>query len=141
MIVFRLTDELVRRSEGKRLTPCLPESVVCEWDDAIMSQSCMEWIVRYEAYRAQMAKTLGRGAASFATSEESFNKKIQEAVDEANVKTVEALVQKKRMALVVCKQCKSDDIIKDEKQTKSADEGATGFYLCNQCGYSWKQNG
>jgi len=59
----------------------------------------------------------------------------------ADERTQAALVQKKRMALVVCKQCKSDDIIKDEKQTKSADEGATGFYLCNQCGYSWKQSG
>jgi DNA-directed RNA polymerase subunit M/transcription elongation factor TFIIS len=45
------------------------------------------------------------------------------------------------MALVVCKRCKSDDIIKDEKQTKSADEGMTGFYSCNACGFQWKQEG
>jgi hypothetical protein len=56
MIVFRLTDESVRRHEGKAVTPRLPESIECEWEDKIMSQSCMEWIVRYEAYKQALVR-------------------------------------------------------------------------------------
>jgi hypothetical protein len=76
MIVFRLTDELVRRHEGKMLTPRLPERIECDWDDATMSQSCMEWIVRYEAYRQAMAEQLGYDSSQLASNEEQFIRKI-----------------------------------------------------------------
>jgi DNA-directed RNA polymerase subunit M/transcription elongation factor TFIIS len=52
-----------------------------------------------------------------------------------------ALLQKKRMALIVCKRCNSDDVEKEDRQTRSADEGTTGFYHCNKCSHSWKHSG
>jgi hypothetical protein len=36
-------------------------------------------------------------------------------VDAATKLADESLVQKKRMALMVCKRCKSDDLVKDER--------------------------
>lgn len=38
-----------------------------------------------------------------------------------------------------CNKCKSDDIAWREQQTRSADESATLFFSCNNCGAKWKQ--
>jgi len=37
-----------------------------------------------------------------------------------------------------CKRCKSTDVYSYEKQTRSADEGATRFYECTKCGLKWR---
>jgi hypothetical protein len=50
MIVFRLTDELIRRNHGRTMAPILPQTIGCEWDSDVMSQSAMEWIVRFDSY-------------------------------------------------------------------------------------------
>ena len=40
---------------------------------------------------------------------------------------------------IKCKHCKSEDVIWREQQTRSADEAATLFFSCNNCGSKWKQ--
>lgn len=37
-----------------------------------------------------------------------------------------------------CKRCKSTNVYSYEKQTRSADEGATRFYECTNCGLKWR---
>lgn len=37
-----------------------------------------------------------------------------------------------------CKRCKSLKVKENSVQTRSADEGATSFYYCTKCYYSWK---
>jgi DNA-directed RNA polymerase subunit M/transcription elongation factor TFIIS len=37
-----------------------------------------------------------------------------------------------------CKRCKSTNVYSYEKQTRSADEGATRFYECINCGLKWR---
>jgi len=39
--------------------------------------------------------------------------------------------------IVRCKRCGSDDVRWEEKQTRSADEGATVFCTCNSCKNRW----
>ncbi len=39
---------------------------------------------------------------------------------------------------IVCKKCKSNAITVEQKQTRSADEGATVFFTCTACGSRWK---
>lgn len=37
-----------------------------------------------------------------------------------------------------CRRCKSLKVKENSVQTRSADEGATSFYFCTKCFYSWK---
>ena len=37
-----------------------------------------------------------------------------------------------------CRKCKSLKVKENSVQTRSADEGATSFYFCTKCYYSWK---
>lgn len=39
---------------------------------------------------------------------------------------------------VKCKKCKSRYVETETKQMRSGDEGATNFYKCKVCNYSWK---
>jgi DNA-directed RNA polymerase subunit M/transcription elongation factor TFIIS len=39
---------------------------------------------------------------------------------------------------ILCRKCNEKKVIYREKQTRSADEGATIYYYCTLCGYSWK---
>lgn len=141
MLVFRLTDENVRRSRGKDLVPIIPPGVSIDEGGAAVSPAALEWMIRYESYREHAERVSRRNVDKDAMTDETFQSLVDETIRRADEITSSSLVQKKRMALVVCKRCKSDDIIKDEKQTKSADEGMTGFYTCNKCGFSWKQEG
>lgn len=43
-------------------------------------------------------------------------------------------------AAVHCKKCKSSEISVQQKQTRSADEGATVFFTCKTCGFVWKMS-
>ena len=41
---------------------------------------------------------------------------------------------------VVCKQCGSDNVFSESRQTRSGDEATTIFYTCLNCGNKWKMN-
>jgi DNA-directed RNA polymerase subunit M/transcription elongation factor TFIIS len=49
----------------------------------------------------------------------------------------EALDDQKFQAIVRCKRCGSENVTWDEKQTRSADEGATVFCMCTRCKLRW----
>ena len=38
-----------------------------------------------------------------------------------------------------CPKCHSKNVNVKTKQTRSADEGATNFYTCIDCGYVWRK--
>jgi len=38
---------------------------------------------------------------------------------------------------LVCKKCKTKNVFNYERQTRSADEPATQFYVCVKCNYKW----
>ena len=40
----------------------------------------------------------------------------------------------------VCPQCHKQNVNCITKQQRSADEGATDFFTCIDCGYRWKHN-
>lgn len=41
---------------------------------------------------------------------------------------------------VYCPKCKSDNVHVEQKQIRSADEGATNFYECLDCHHKWHRN-
>ena len=45
-----------------------------------------------------------------------------------------------RTTLFICSRCKKNDTIYKEQQTRSADEPATVFITCRNCGKKWTQN-
>lgn len=49
----------------------------------------------------------------------------------------EALDDEKFQAIVRCRRCGSEDVSWEEKQTRSADEGATVFCVCTVCKNRW----
>lgn len=49
----------------------------------------------------------------------------------------EALDDQKFQAIVRCRRCGSEEIVWEEKQTRSADEGATIFAACVKCKNRW----
>lgn len=57
MLVYRLTDENVRRSEGKRDTPIIPQAPSIERDSHV-NHALLEWMIRYESYRLQVQTSL-----------------------------------------------------------------------------------
>lgn len=52
------------------------------------------------------------------------------------IKQIEQMIQIK--GLLQCQRCKSDDIITEQKQTRSADEGMCVFAQCRKCFTKWK---
>lgn len=61
--------------------------------------------------------------------EERFANMLQEKYD--------ALNDRKFQAIVRCRRCGSEEVTWDEKQTRSADEGATVFCACQTCKNRW----
>jgi DNA-directed RNA polymerase subunit M/transcription elongation factor TFIIS len=49
----------------------------------------------------------------------------------------DALNDRKFQAIVRCRRCGSEEVTWDEKQTRSADEGATVFCACQTCKNRW----
>lgn len=58
-----------------------------------------------------------------------FEQMLQEKYDALNDRTFEAIVR--------CRRCGSHEVSWDEKQTRSADEGATVFCVCTKCKNRW----
>ena len=54
---------------------------------------------------------------------------LQEKYDALNDKTFESIVR--------CRRCGSGEVTWEEKQTRSADEGATVFCACTVCKNRW----
>jgi len=61
--------------------------------------------------------------------QERFHAMLQDKYD--------ALNDQRFQAIVVCRRCGSDEVTWDEKQTRSADEGATIFCVCITCKNRW----
>lgn len=58
-----------------------------------------------------------------------FEQMLQEKYDALNDRNFQAIVR--------CRRCGSSEVAWDEKQTRSADEGATVFCLCRTCKNRW----
>jgi DNA-directed RNA polymerase subunit M/transcription elongation factor TFIIS len=72
---------------------------------------------------------VGRIAAEVAARTARFDRMLQEKY--------EALDDRKFAAIVRCRRCGSEDVSWEEKQTRSADEGATVFCVCTTCQNRW----
>lgn len=139
MFVARLWDQDVRRDRANALVPDIPAGVAreSECEDPALT----DWIIRFSSYEAACRASLAQPARAARIGEAEFSARVQACVAEANRLAEECSVSKSRLVLLVCKACKSEDVDKQEKQTRSADEGATGFYRCNSCGKQWKVEG
>lgn len=73
------------------------------------------------------------------TIREQINKEIDERVDISLFKSqlIDVIIKN---CDVKCKRCKHENVNLQTKQVRSADEGATDFYTCLDCGYKWKVN-
>ena len=60
---------------------------------------------------------------------ERFQQMLQEKYDALNDRTFQAMVR--------CRRCGSQEVSLEEKQTRSADEGATVFCVCATCKNRW----
>jgi len=72
---------------------------------------------------------LGRMANARAARDLRFSQMLQEKYDALNDKEYQSIVQ--------CNRCGSKEVMWEEKQTRSADEGATLFCMCTKCKNRW----
>ena len=106
-------NEHVRRSaHNLSHNPDIRQEVVVA-SDAEVSQGCL----------------VGKIDAEREARMERFNQMLQEKYDALNDKTFEAIVR--------CRRCGDENVTWEEKQTRSADEGATLFCTCIACGNRW----
>jgi DNA-directed RNA polymerase subunit M/transcription elongation factor TFIIS len=61
--------------------------------------------------------------------QERFSEMLREKYDSLNDKQFEAIVR--------CRRCGNEDVVWEEKQTRSADEGATVYCSCPVCKNRW----
>jgi DNA-directed RNA polymerase I subunit RPA12 len=74
------------------------------------------------------------------TLQNKINEDIDKMVDISKyIRKTENLLLKNTYN-IKCPECKSNNIHVDQKQMRSADEGATNFYICLDCKYKWKRN-
>lgn len=71
----------------------------------------------------------GRIEAESQARQKRFEEMLQEKYDALNDKTFTAIVR--------CRRCGSEEVSWEEKQTRSADEGASLFCVCNTCKNRW----
>jgi DNA-directed RNA polymerase subunit M/transcription elongation factor TFIIS len=72
---------------------------------------------------------VGRIRAEAAARAARFERMLADKYEEINDARYEALVR--------CRRCGSAEVTWDEKQTRSADEGATVFCACATCKHRW----
>lgn len=73
--------------------------------------------------------TVGKMESERRTRAKRFERMLQEKY--------EALDDEKFQAIVRCRRCGSENVSWEEKQTRSADEGATVFCVCTTCKNRW----
>ena len=95
-----------------RANPALRENVVFA-SDAILTRGTVVGRVRDEA----------------ASRQRRFAEMLQEKYDALNDRKFEAIVR--------CRRCGNEDVTWEEKQTRSADEGATVYCSCSVCKNRW----
>lgn len=72
---------------------------------------------------------VGRIEMERRSRKERFEHMIQEKYDALNDREFQAIIR--------CRRCGSEDVSWEEKQTRSADEGATVFCSCQTCKNRW----
>ena len=95
-----------------RANPALGENVLFASDE-ILTKGTLVGRVRDEAVVRQTR----------------FTEMLQEKYNALNDKTFEAIVR--------CRRCGNEDVTWEEKQTRSADEGATVYCSCSVCKNRW----
>lgn len=95
-----------------RANPALGENVLFASDE-ILTKGTLVGRVRDEAVVRQTR----------------FSQMLQEKYDALNDKKFEAIVR--------CRRCGNEDVTWEEKQTRSADEGATVYCSCSVCKNRW----
>lgn len=76
-----------------------------------------------------LGTAVGRVHEEARLKRERFQQMLQEKYD--------ALNDQKFATIVRCRRCRSEDIMWEEKQVRSADEGATIFAACTNCKHRW----
>jgi DNA-directed RNA polymerase subunit M/transcription elongation factor TFIIS len=69
-----------------------------------------------------------------------IGKEDDERIKIENYKTVSRVLIIKNTYGVKCPNCGSENVHVEQKQIRSADEGATNFYDCLDCHHKWKRN-
>jgi len=72
---------------------------------------------------------VGRVRNEQAVRQDRFAEMLKEKYDSLNDKQFEAIVR--------CRRCGNEDVVWEEKQTRSADEGATVYCSCPVCKNRW----
>lgn len=106
------TDAIRRAAFNLRQNPAVGAGCPRESDAALAAGTVIERLAREDAARAE------RFAQMLAEK--------YEALGDASVTPI-----------MRCRRCGSDDLTWDEKQTRSADEGATVFVACVRCRNRW----
>lgn len=70
---------------------------------------------------------------------EQINKDDDERIDMELFKR-ESIATLTKNCDAICPRCKKQNVNCITMQTRSADEGATDFYTCLDCGKKWKHN-
>jgi DNA-directed RNA polymerase subunit M/transcription elongation factor TFIIS len=86
--------------------------------------------VMFASDRILTANTLvGRVRNERIVRQERFSEMLKDKYDSLNDKQFEAIVR--------CRRCGNEDVVWEEKQTRSADEGATVYCSCPVCKNRW----
>ncbi len=107
-------DHVRRAAHNLRENPSVGEEVVGAPDDALVEGTLVGRIEREKALRDQR-----------------FEQMLQEKYEALDDATFASIVR--------CRKCGSNDVSWEEKQTRSADEGATVFVTCTKCKHRWVQ--
>jgi len=105
-------DNIRRASFNMTMNPNLNEDLVISSDTSLIEGTILE---KRETERENKRNRF-----------EQMLKDKYDAIDDVKVKSV-----------AKCRKCNSQDITWQEKQTRSADEGATLFVTCNACKNRW----
>lgn len=97
------------------------------WDLAFLDNRALAHSTKEEEERLQTRKRI-------ATFQSNLNDKVEFIQKRAKEDNLEA------HASVRCRDCKSYDVFKIQKQIRSGDEAMTDFYECRECGKRWKKN-
>lgn len=64
-----------------------------------------------------------------------------DAPEQGEQQKAEKKKKKKKGGFNSCRRCGSSDVVTDNRQTRSADEGMTYFSACQDCGHRWRTSG